>query len=622
MSDRLPADLARLFAGRFAQGRAPALAVRAARGGQVQVDALYGSTGPGAGAPTVHTPFRIASCTKSFTAAGILVLRGSGLLDLDEDIRAYLPQLRLTGPVWEAAPAGSRISLRMLLSMSAGFPTDDPWADRLEAMSREGFDALLAAGVRPVHRPGTVFEYSNLGYALLGRVIDRTSGQDYQEFITDALLRPLGLNSTRFDPRGPVPVAVGYRRAPAGWEPQPLTGPGAFSAIGGLVSTVADLHGWTGWLAAGFDQDSRSGHDRSGHDRSGHDGSGHDAGTDTAAPLPRVARREMQQIHQVCPALPDDPPGLVRGYGFGIRVEEGPSTGQVFFHSGGYPGYSSHMRWHPASGSAVVGFENATYSGVGVPARRALDLLIGASPPAPAPVSPRPPAAPPAPSPPWPELASARAAVESFLLRRDAESERGLRSRFAANVELDMPWDERLDQLDRLQDTLGPLRPPGGKAAADPPAASAGRPGSGAVLRWSLPAARGRLGCEIHLSPAEPPLVSVLRFAAQLPVGTGSAGNERMDPAPRLIPRLPNRKREHPMAPHAGKKKLEDLTPSERKGLGIATAIQFLLAGAALVDIWRRPQAQVRGSRGWWSAACAVNFVGPLSWFVFGRKKG
>lgn len=72
----------------------------------------------------------------------------------------------------------------------------------------------------------------------------------------------------------------------------------------------------------------------------------------------------------------------------------------------------------------------------------------------------------------------------------------------------------------------------------------------------------------------------------------------------------------------AGKKKLEDLTPSERKGLGVATAVQFLLAGAALVDIWRRPEAQVRGSRGWWSAACAVNFVGPLSWFAFGRKKG
>ncbi|MBD7994906.1 PLDc_N domain-containing protein [Arthrobacter sp. Sa2CUA1] len=69
------------------------------------------------------------------------------------------------------------------------------------------------------------------------------------------------------------------------------------------------------------------------------------------------------------------------------------------------------------------------------------------------------------------------------------------------------------------------------------------------------------------------------------------------------------------------KKTFKDLTAEQKKGLGILSAVQFLLAGAALVDIWRRPRTEIRGSRAAWSAACAVNFVGPLSYFVFGRRR-
>ncbi|MBD8042362.1 PLDc_N domain-containing protein [Arthrobacter sp. Sa2BUA2] len=69
------------------------------------------------------------------------------------------------------------------------------------------------------------------------------------------------------------------------------------------------------------------------------------------------------------------------------------------------------------------------------------------------------------------------------------------------------------------------------------------------------------------------------------------------------------------------KTSLKDLSSEQKKGLGILSAVQFLLAGAALVDIWRRPRSEVRGSRAAWSAACAVNFVGPLSYFVFGRRR-
>ncbi len=70
------------------------------------------------------------------------------------------------------------------------------------------------------------------------------------------------------------------------------------------------------------------------------------------------------------------------------------------------------------------------------------------------------------------------------------------------------------------------------------------------------------------------------------------------------------------------KKTLSELTAGQKKGLGILSSIQFLLAGAALVDIWRRPGSEIRGPKAAWSAACAVNFIGPISYFVFGRRRG
>ncbi|MBO0896871.1 MULTISPECIES: PLD nuclease N-terminal domain-containing protein [Arthrobacter] len=71
----------------------------------------------------------------------------------------------------------------------------------------------------------------------------------------------------------------------------------------------------------------------------------------------------------------------------------------------------------------------------------------------------------------------------------------------------------------------------------------------------------------------------------------------------------------------ATKKSLKDLTSRQKKLVGVSATVQFALAGLALADIWRRPASEVRGSRALWSAACAVNFIGPLSYFIFGRRK-
>ncbi|XTR51796.1 serine hydrolase domain-containing protein [Pseudarthrobacter sp. So.54] len=252
MSDRWAALLEPLAADRVRGRTAPALAVGVFTAGNLRAAALRGSIDETGRPPQADTAFRIASCTKSFTAAAVLILRDRGLLDLDSEVSVHLPYLRLIGP--EKDMPGGPLTVRMLLTMSGGLPTDDPWADRQEAMSGAGLEDLLKAGVRLVRAPGTGYEYSNLGYAMLGAVIAAAAGRGYTDVVRQELLEPLGLVSTGFDagcPRGRG-VARGYRRRREQWQPQPFSAPGAFSAIGGLFSTLTDLGRWADWLADGF----------------------------------------------------------------------------------------------------------------------------------------------------------------------------------------------------------------------------------------------------------------------------------------------------------------------------------------------------------------------------------
>ena len=110
--------------------------------------------------PDADTVFRIASMTKCFTAATILLLRDEGRLRLDDPVRRHVPELAGWAP-----PTADRgpITIRQLLTMSAGLPTDDPWGDRQQGLPLDRFARLLAAGPTFAWPPGIMFEYSNLG---------------------------------------------------------------------------------------------------------------------------------------------------------------------------------------------------------------------------------------------------------------------------------------------------------------------------------------------------------------------------------------------------------------------------------------------------------------------------
>src|SRR3546814_782906 len=122
---------------------------------------------------TADSLFRIASMTKAFTALVILKLRDEGKLSLDDLAEQYVPEMR----DWRYPTADSpRIRISDLLTHTAGFVTDNPWGDRQQPMPPAEFTAMLAEGVLFSRAPGTAFEYSNFGYALLGRIVsDRKS---------------------------------------------------------------------------------------------------------------------------------------------------------------------------------------------------------------------------------------------------------------------------------------------------------------------------------------------------------------------------------------------------------------------------------------------------------------
>jgi CubicO group peptidase (beta-lactamase class C family) len=472
--DRTQAAVDEIFGRRVAEHRAPSSVYAVFdRSGLVYSNG-FGEQSVGGRPPTMDTGYRIASCTKSFTAAAVLLLRDRGLLSLDDSITDFLPETPMIG-VGPVSP-----TIGQLLAMAGGLPSDDPWADRQESLTDQQFDALLGSGIRFVRAPGVRFEYSNLGFAMLGRVIRKASGRQYVDVVTDELLEPLELTGIGYHSTVPVPggLAIGCRRIDDGWAELPFSGPGAFSPIGGLFATPRALARWAGWLASAV------------------------SGSGMANPvLSAESRRQMQTI-----VTPIDGPGLPHGYGYGLFVQEQLRHGRIAAHSGGYPGFGAHMRWHPDSGIGIVAMENATYSGPFAAATAALTVILDETAvPAEVPQL-------------WPETLAARRQVESLLRHWDPAIAVAL---FADNVELDDAVVRRRTAIEELAVAAGIAQATGPATVAEPADNGDHRPlpleqispqsDSPAHLIWTVPGTRGSLRCEIRLTPQQPPLVQTLK---------------------------------------------------------------------------------------------------------------
>lgn len=437
------------------------------------------STGRGAANCTTEAPtgedsvFRIASMSKSFTAAAVLQLRDQKLLGIDEPITSYLPRAQgLRLPTADSP----EITVRHCLTMSSGLPTDDAWADREESMAQATFDELLANPINAIYSPGTAFVYSNLGYAILGRIIEAVTAMSFVDYARKHLLEPLEMNSTTYDYRSvpPARLANGYRRTSAGsWELQPFTSPGSFSAIGGVLSTVSDMARWVHWLGDAFP-----------------------ARDDTMQNvLSRSSRREMQQAHRLLPAsVLDDEPAEYRetvcgpwAYGFGLFVDSAAGDNAISHHRGGYPGFGSYMAWHQDSGTAVIAFANGTYAPVHVPARAALKGLLEQQ------------RSHPRPTPNEPAMGAFLELVERTLSNPIALQG----PEFAANVLLDLPMEERMSAIEAARDLVGKRN---GQADIEQHSPS--------EATFRFPSTNGRIDVVVALTPTVPPRIQTWSLKA------------------------------------------------------------------------------------------------------------
>lgn len=300
--------------------------------------------------------FRIASMSKQFVALAVLKLRDAGKLELDAPAERYIPQLAR----WKYPTTDSpKIRVRDLLSHAGGFVTDDPWGDRQLAMSEAEFTKFIAAGVPWSRAPETGFEYSNFGYALVGRTITNVAQRNYADYVGASFFKPLGMSSTTYD-IAQIPAAhraLGYRWENDAWLEEPALGPGTFGAMGGVATSANDYARYIAWVLSAWPP--------------------RDGAEDSI--LRRASVREITRPSNYTQLFTSpDPSGCARSsaYGFGVHSQNDCILGFHFQHSGGLPGFGSNVLFVPNRDLAVFAFANRTYAPASRVVRDAANLLV------------------------------------------------------------------------------------------------------------------------------------------------------------------------------------------------------------------------------------------------------
>ena len=322
---------------------------------------------------TNQSIFRIASMTKSFTAMAILQLRDVGKLRLDDSVSQYVPALKEVTYLTQDAPV---ITIRHLLTHAAGFPEDNPWGDRQLADSDAEFTQLLEGGLSFSNVPGVAYEYSNLGFTLLGSIITEVSGQPYQQYISENILQPLGMDNTYWE-YAKVPadeLAHGYRQAESGWKEEPLLHDGAFGAMGGLLTSLEDFSRYMALHQAAWPP---------------RDGKEQEV-------LKRSSLREMHQPQRISYFNPEHRNSngklcpTVSGYYAGLGWTQDCEGRVRISHTGGLPGFGSNWLILPEYGIGLVCFANLTYAPTSAINVQVMDTLFALADPQPRelPVSP------------------------------------------------------------------------------------------------------------------------------------------------------------------------------------------------------------------------------------------
>ncbi len=362
------------FAGPLLAGEdVPGLAVMLAEGGRPVYFKGFGHRDRARALPvTEHTLFGIGSITKSFTAVAIMQLQEAGSLRVDDPVSRHIPELRIAG-----AEGASPIRLGHLLAHTSGMPPSpalnatlvpslladpdvpQPVRAALPPPVRT-WDELIAylngLGAVPLAEPGRLFSYWNDGWALLGLVIERLSGESYEAYVERHILAPAGMAESTFDvgPRvdGPDTSRLyNHRKGEDGrdesyeagpwWDAPPMT------AAGFLRSTPSDMLRYLEIYRTGGQ-------------------------VGEARILSPESVREMTTPRIPCTA------GMA--YGYGLMLTEDYHGVHLVEHGGGIKGVSAWVTVVPERDLTAVGLSNLTGAPTSVALMGAVNAALGLEP--------------------------------------------------------------------------------------------------------------------------------------------------------------------------------------------------------------------------------------------------
>ncbi|HET9744082.1 MAG TPA: serine hydrolase domain-containing protein [Chitinophagaceae bacterium] len=311
---------------------------------------------------TSSSLFRIASMSKSFASMAILKLRDQGKLNLDDPAYFFIPELtNLEYPTADAP----HITVRHLMTHGAGFPEDNPWGDRQLADTDKELMDFLGKQISFSNPPGIAYEYSNLGFALLGKIITNVSGMRYQDYIKKNIWAPLGMTTTTYEYAEVPPgkLAHGYRWLNNKWNEEELlhdTKDGSWGAMGAMISSIDEFANYMAFHLSAWPPNNAK-----------------DSG-----PVKRSSVREMHHPWRwngfnVSYQFPGGRTcAITSAYGYGLGWMKDCQGKTYIAHSGGLPGFGSQWRIMPDYGIGIVSFANRTYAPMGFVNLKILDTII------------------------------------------------------------------------------------------------------------------------------------------------------------------------------------------------------------------------------------------------------
>jgi CubicO group peptidase (beta-lactamase class C family) len=339
--DDLSTQTSRIFAS-FADDQSPGLAVLVSKNGHTAFERGYGIRDLRSRAKIdSQTNFRLASCSKQFTAMSIMLLVRDGKLRYDDKLTDVFPDF----PAY-----GKAISIRNLLNHTSGLPDYEDlmaaaekrkgapiWTDTHQIQDAEVLD-LLKQERAGRFTPATQWSYSNSGYVVLGLVVAKISGKPFREFLRERIFVPLKMSQTVAYQKGQNEVttrAYGHSKEGSTWKETDQSPTSATLGDGGIYSSLTDLAKWDEALA-------------------------HDTLLSENEMQPALIPAQLTNGNQAqWPANSDRPQGTPVAYGFGWFLDSYRHHARMW-HYGDTMGFHTYIQRFPADRLTIIVLCNRT----------------------------------------------------------------------------------------------------------------------------------------------------------------------------------------------------------------------------------------------------------------------